>query len=339
MAKAKRSQQRTQARRPHTSGASQPASATKPGDTTKPTATPSTGAARLAPSSGRAGAQMQRGRATVGQPWWRRNRFTLIVIGAVLALVVIFTTLAQLQNQQSMAGLNIPVPADVLNAVTHVAPTVSAQVGAGSVKDVFLATPKHTPILTGNGKPEIVYVGADWCPYCAATRWSTVVALSRFGSFKGLTLMKSSSVDVYPSTATFSFQSATYTSAYIYFSATETQDRSRDTLATPPPGAAEAFNQFDAPPYTAQTGGVPFMSYGDQYVTTSGLFVPTMLQNLTWQQIAAKLSDPTSPVTQAIVGGANYQTAAICKLTKDQPGSVCATPEIQKLEAALPQQK
>jgi hypothetical protein len=44
-------------------------------------------------------------------------------------------------------------------------------------------------------------------------------------------------------------------------------------------------------------------------------------------------------VTKAIVGGANYQTAAICKLTNDQPGSVCATPEIQKIEASLPQPK
>jgi len=33
------------------------------------------------------------------------------------------------------------------------------------------------------------------------------------------------------------------------------------------------------------------------------------------------------------------QTAAICKLTNDQPGDVCGTPVIQQLEATLPQAK
>jgi hypothetical protein len=44
-------------------------------------------------------------------------------------------------------------------------------------------------------------------------------------------------------------------------------------------------------------------------------------------------------VTKAIVGGANYQTAAICTLTNNQPGSVCSAPEIQQLETKLPQPK
>jgi hypothetical protein len=81
------------------------------------------------------------------------------------------------------------------------------------------------------------------------------------------------------------------------------------------------------------------MSYANQYVTTSGLFIPTMLQGLSWQQIAAQLNNPNSDVTKAIVGGANYQTAAICTLTNNQPGSVCSAPEIQQLETKLPQPK
>ena len=38
------------------------------------------------------------------------------------------------------------------------------------------------PALTSGGKPEILYVGAEYCPYCAAERWAMVVALSRFGT-------------------------------------------------------------------------------------------------------------------------------------------------------------
>ena len=303
-------------------------------------ATPA-GSSRLAEMRARRGgayAQPQRRRYTQ-QPWWRRNLGALITVGVVVALVIGFVIAAQLQNKASSADVGSPVPADVLKSVTTVSPTVAEKVGSGGVQSVFLATPKNTALLTANGKPEVVYVGADYCPYCAATRWSTVVALSRFGTFKGLTLMRSSSSDVYANTATFSFQGATYTSPYISFNATETEDRNQNPLATPNAAASSAFSTYDVPPYTSQAGGIPFMSYGNQYVRTSGLFVPTMLQNLTWQQIAGKLNDPNSDVTKAIVGAANQQTAAICKLTNNQPASVCSTSVIQQLEAALPQPK
>jgi hypothetical protein len=287
------------------------------------------GAARVGPQRGR---YMQ-------PPWWRRNLGALLTVGVVVALVIAFLIAAQIQNQKASIGIGDPVPASVLKDVTHVSPTVAAKVGAGTAQNVFQATPKGTTPLTANGKPAVVYVGADYCPYCAGTRWSTVVALSRFGSFSGLTLMKSSSNDTLPNTSTFSFQHATYTSEYISFNATETADRNGNKLATPPPAAASALATYDVPPYTTQAGGIPFMSYGNHYVTTSGLFVPTMLQGLTWQQIASDLNNPNSDVTKAIVGGANYQTAAICTLTNNQPGSVCNATEIQQIEAKLPQPK
>ena len=48
-----------------------------------------------------------------------------------------------------------------------------------------------------------------------------------------------------------------------------------------------------------------------------------MLKGLTWAQIAADLHDPSSPVAKAVLGTANYMTAAICELTGDQPASAC----------------
>lgn len=335
MAKANRQAQRPQAQR-STTGASQSASATK----AKTPSTTGAGATRLASIRERAGAQPQRYRGRyIQQPWWRRNLGVLLTVVGVVVVVAAFIVFAQLQNKASAVGIGDAVPASVLSDVTQVSPSVSAKVADGGVQNVFEATPKNTALLTANGKPEVVYIGADYCPYCAATRWSTVVALSRFGSFKGLTLMKSSSSDVYANTNTFSFQNARYTSNYISFSATETEDRNQNPMATPPADAMSAFNTYNVPPYTTQAGGIPFMSYGNQYVTTSGLFIPTMLQNMTWQQIASKLNDPNSDVTKAIVGGANYQTAAICKLTNNQPGSVCSSSVIQQLETSLPQPK
>ena len=64
-------------------------------------------------------------------------------------------------------------------------------------------------------------MGAEYCPYCAAQRWSTIVALSRFGTWSGLGNMASYSGDVYPNTPTFTFINAKYTSKYVVFKSVE----------------------------------------------------------------------------------------------------------------------
>ena len=41
---------------------------------------------------------------------------------------------------------------------------------------------KNAEAITADGKPKVLYVGAEYCPFCAAERWPMVVALSRFGT-------------------------------------------------------------------------------------------------------------------------------------------------------------
>jgi hypothetical protein len=229
--------------------------------------------------------------------------------------------------------------------VTHVSSDTFAKVGSGGVKNPFIGLPKAA-ILTQNGKPEIIYVGAEFCPYCAAERWSLVIALSRFGSFTGLNTTSSASSDAFPSTNTFTFVHAKYASDYLTFDPKEIEDQSGNKLQTLTPAETAIFQQFDAPPYTASrdTGGIPFIDFGNQYMALSSGFSPAYLHAgqdrngtpLTYKQIAGYLSDPNNTVTQQILGNANYLTAGICKLTNNQPGSVCNTPVIQQLEAQLP---
>ena len=59
-----------------------------------------------------------------------------------------------------------------------------------------------------------------------------------------------------------------------------------------------------------------------------------MLSGLTWAQIAADLHDPTSAVAKAVLGTANFVTAAICSLTGNQPASAC-TPTVRALQAKI----
>jgi hypothetical protein len=97
---------------------------------------------------------------------------------------------------------------------------------------------------------------------------------------------------------------------------------------------------YDKPPYTQVAGGIPFISFGNQSVVTGPGFSPAVLQGLSWSTIASDLYNPSSPVAQAILGNANYITAAICQITNGQPGNVCSAsfiaPAQAKIAAATP---
>jgi hypothetical protein len=51
-------------------------------------------------------------------------------------------------------------------------------------------------------------------------------------------------------------------------------------------------------------------------------------------QIASDLHNANSPLAKAVNGTANYITAAICKLTGNQPASAC-TATVKSLESQL----
>lgn len=272
-------------------------------------------------------------------PWWRRNLGAIIVVSVVVVLVGAFIGFANFQNKQASAGIGDPAPSSIMKTLSTIPASEFATVGTGTTLIQPSATSANTAMLRANGKPEVVYVGAEYCPYCAAERWSTVIALSRFGSFKGVELMRSSSTDVSPNTPTLSFRNATYTSDYIAFSMTETQDRDQNALATPAADVIQVFSQYDQAPYTNSAGSIPFMSFGNQYITVGSPYDPGLLAGLNWQDVANQLKDASNPSTQAILSTANYQTAMICKLTNNTPGNVCNTPVIQEIEGKLPAAK
>ena len=62
---------------------------------------------------------------------------------------------------------------------------------------------------------------------------------------------------------------------------------------------------------------------------------PELLEGLTAQQIAESLGDTSNYQSKAILGDANYLTAALCELTGNQPGSVCGSSTITGLESKL----
>ena len=258
-------------------------------------------------------------------------------IGLVVLVVAGFVVAKALQGGTSAAtagttkgALSTPAPAAVVRVVTTLPAATFDAVGRGSV----LATPfpvNGSPISAG-GKPLVVYLGAEYCPYCAAQRWAVVAALSRFGTFTGLGATHSSTVDVYPDTRTFSFHGSSYTSSYISFSPVETASNVVEGNHYAPldkPTALEnsLIQQWDVPPYvpSSSIGAIPFIDYGNRFVSVGAQYQPQVLQGLTMQQIAAALRDPKSTIAQNVLGSANSITATICRLTGNKPAAVCTS--------------
>ena len=55
-----------------------------------------------------------------------------------------------------------------------------------------------------------------------------------------------------------------------------------------------------------QSEGFPFVDFGNKVIVLGPSYDPTVLQGLVQTEVAAKLSNPKDPVTQAIVGTTHY---------------------------------
>jgi len=223
---------------------------------------------------------------------------------------------------------------------THISPAIFASVGTGGLPDTLDALPTSVaPLRDDTGRPIIFYAGAEYCPYCAASRWSLIAALSRFGTFASLPLLVSSEAEGDLSNIqTFTFHGSAYSSAYLDFQPVELEDRYERPLDTMTDAQSQLFNTLDYPPYTdaSTEGGIPFVDFANVYLAHSSGYAAQTLVGLTRESIVTDLQNPTNAVTQAIIGSANYLTAAICRVTGDTPSSVCGQAPIPAIEATLP---
>src|SRR5579863_6762146 len=154
---------------------------------------------------------------TVRRHSWNQSYMVGVVLLLLVGIVVAFVIIS---HTQSSAPAPTLASSQVFNDVTKVDTNILAAVGTGSVQNPFKAVQGSPlpPVLNGpTGKPEVLYMGAEYCPYCAAQRWAMIVALDKFGSFTGITYMQSSSTDIYPNTPTFAFVNSNYSSSYISF--------------------------------------------------------------------------------------------------------------------------
>jgi Domain of unknown function (DUF929) len=302
--------------------------------------------------SARVRAQNARERIAAQQAAARRADFRRRVMFAggsvvvVLAVVVAVILYATNKNSPPPAAGNNGTTGTVLSAsvstdVTGVPASTQYGVGAGSVgtwlrNDEGGAPPlvpiSNSPLASG-GKPEMLYIGAEFCPFCAAMRWSMAVALSRFGRFTtALRGFHSSPSDTDPNTPTLTFYKAGYTSRYLTFTPVENEDINRNPLQATTNAQLALWEKYDS-----SSGGVsyPFVDFGNRVVLRTPIVDPAVLAGKSWAQVAAALHEPGSPIGQAELGAANYVTAAICTMTGNAPASACSASTIQTMEKGI----
>ncbi|HEX5494869.1 MAG TPA: DUF929 family protein [Mycobacteriales bacterium] len=270
----------------------------------------------------------------------RRMLLALASVGVVVVVVATFVVVKLTSNSSASAsGSSLPTGtarARILAEVTGVPTSTLDAVGQGAAAGVPARIKDGVP-LTAGGKPELLYVGAEWCPFCAAERWAMVVALDRFGTFSNLGLTHSASNDTFPNTSTLSFHGSTYTSQYLTFSAVETQDNNHKQLDTPTQDEQKTMTTYDSPPFVdaSSAGAIPFVDFGNKFVVSGSSYSPKVLAGKSWSQIASALADPSNPIAKNIDGAANTLTAAICTLTKNQPAAVCTGNAVAQLITKL----
>lgn len=279
-------------------------------------------------------------------PRSRTVRIAWIAVVVILVGVIVLVTYALTRPPSTPRTVHRPpTSSDVVTALGQIPPSVFDAVGV-TVPSTRLAVPTvlaRQPVLEVHGKPEVLYVGAEFCPFCAAERWPLIVALSRFGQFSHLNNMQSSPSSVFPAVQTFSFVGSSYSSRYLSFTGVEVYSGAVDAhgvytqIATLNPTQSLLVARYGTPPVKrgSEAGAFPFVDIGNVMVTSTSGFSPGVIVGQSQGTIVDALSQPSDPTGQAVVASANYLTAGICAATGGRPTAICNDRGVRAAAAAL----
>lgn len=264
----------------------------------------------------------------------QRNLYMAAAAAGVVIVVIIVIVAINLAGGPSSKAKKggavvgtFPLPASLFSQVTGV-----------PAKDLILAAeaepadtappdklPAKTPPTTAGGKPEILYIGAEFCPYCAAERWSLVMALSKFGTFGNVTGTTSSATDVNASTPTFSFYGSTYTSPYLSFVPVELESNTKATLQNPTNAENAIWEKWDAPPYVSASaeGSIPFVYMDGKYLLTGNQYDAGQIAGWQMQTAVNYMTAGNNTTSKDAEAAAGYLVSDLCTLTHNEPAAVC----------------
>jgi hypothetical protein len=266
-----------------------------------------------------------------------QQRTRIIVAVGVVGVVALALVIALVAGKSKSTSTEPTVPTDAAAVVAKATSVPAASLDAAGIgtADPSKIASASGAAITVDGKPEMLYVGAEYCPFCAAQRWAMVIALSRFGTFSNLGLSYSSSTDVHPDTPTFSFHGSSYSSKYLAFTAVETSTRTPDGKGGYTPLDTLTAEQNAIVTQLNPQGSIPFIDFGGKYSTSGAIDDPGLFASETHTYVLNGLSNPNSPIGRNVLGAANLVTAAICSMTGQQPASVCTSAGVTSAAKAI----
>jgi Domain of unknown function (DUF929) len=268
----------------------------------------------------------------------------VVILLGVVGLVTYALTHVTSPSAPAQPAVTSPA---VLALLSSVPATTFDAIGVTVPRTTLTApTVASTPALPQiDGKPQVLFVGAEFCPFCAAERWPLVVALARFGRFTALHDTVSSPQTVFPDTPSFSFVGVAYSSPWVSLTGVELYSDQ-----TGPDGTYLRLNRLTPAQVavvsraTSRSAGVtagitPFLDIAGRLSTTTSGYSPALLAGQSQAQIAGAVAHPqgpTSPPTgQAVIAVANQLSAGICAATGQLPGRVCRSKGVVAADTAL----
>jgi hypothetical protein len=185
------------------------------------------------------------------------------------------------------------------------------------------------PLKRASGKPLVFFMGAGFCPFCAAERWAIVEALKSFGDWDGLVEDKSAGHDEkYLNVPTMSFARVRYTSDFIEFVGRETADRNFEPLQELDDKDFEILDTFNPDQI------IPFLLVDGQFMQVGAGYSPKMIEGMDHSRVRSELENPNSEVGKAIREEIDNITALICKSIGGK-SPICKKEKISGLSAKI----
>ncbi len=188
----------------------------------------------------------------------------------------------------------------------------------------FVEVSKDT--MRRGGKLYVFFMGAEYCPYCAAERWAIVRALQKFGQWDGLKQTISAARDEpFLNLPTYDFTKTTYTSPHIEFASRETKDREFKPLQKLLKTEEKLVRKFNP------KKEIPFLLIGGRFMQIGAGFTPKIFIGHTFRQTETELKKAESEIRKTIDNEANIISALMC--VSGLPPEVCKETGLAELVA------
>lgn len=185
------------------------------------------------------------------------------------------------------------------------------------------------PMKRSTGKSLVFFMGAGFCPFCAAERWAIVGALGNFGTWEGLVEDKSAGHDEkYLNVPTLSFAKARYSSEFVEFVGRETADRNFEPLQELDAKDYEILDTFNPDQI------IPFLLVDGQFMQVGAGYSPKIIEALDHSMVRSELQNPNSEIGKAIREEIDNITALVCKSIGGKTDA-CEKEKIKSLTARI----